>query len=303
MNSIDTAEDGCDYNPWIETAKEIYLVSHLDNQVFEYTNKMPTNNGKTGHQNVIKPLVGVRGHAKNAATPLSTFELFITPEYLENLVMYTNLKITSILATLMQRNFQFTVKHNFMRETSIEEIQAVIGLFLCMNNQGTHFLFSNQGPTIFGATMGRERFSYLTYFITFDIETERAINYESNRFAAFRQFIEYFNQKSLEHMAPGDYLSLDKTLYSTRNQISLKKKPHKYGILLKSINSARFPYTFCSMPYSGKPDDNKNAPYYVQCMENSVKYIGQMMEKFSFVEGQHITFDRLYMSIPLASWL
>ena len=238
--------------------------------------------------------------------------MFITPEYLENLVMYTNLKITGILASLTKINFQFTVKHNFMRETSIEEIQAVIGLFLyrgllCVNNHGTHFLFSDQGPPIFGATMGRERFRFLTYFITFDIETERAINYESDRFAAFRQFIEYFNQKSLEHMAPGDYLSLDETLYSMRNQISFKiyipNKPHKYGISFKSINAARFPYTFCCMPYSGKPHDTKNAPYYVQGTENSVKYLVQMMQKFSFVEGRNITFDRLYTSIPLASWL
>ena len=28
-----------------------------------------------------------------------------------------------------------------------------------------------------------------------------------------------------------------------------------------------------------------------------------MMQKFSFVEGRNITFDRLYTSIPLASWL
>ena len=66
MNSIDTSEDECNYNPWIEPAEEINLVSHLDNLVLEYTNKMPANKGKTCRQNVIKPPVGVRGHTKNA---------------------------------------------------------------------------------------------------------------------------------------------------------------------------------------------------------------------------------------------
>ena len=312
VHSIDTAENELNYNPWVEPAEEINLVGRLDGRLLEYTNKMSVTKGKTRRQNVIKPPVGVRGHAKNATTPLSAFELFITPEYLEKLVLYTNLKISGILASLAERNFQFTNKHNFMREISIEEMQAFIGLFLyrgllCLNNHGTEFLFSDQGPPIFGATMGRERFRFVTCFIRFDIETERAINYGSDRFAAFREFIEDFNQKSLEHMAPGDYLSLDETLYSMRNQIGFRiyipNKPHKYGILFKSINAARFPYTFCCLPYSGKPDNIENAPYYVQGTENSVKYLVQLMQKFSFVDGRNITFDRLYTSIPLAVWL
>ena len=110
VNSIDTAGDECNYNPWIEPAEEINLIGRLDNRVLEYTNKMPVSKGKTRRQNVIKPPVGVRGHAKNAITPVSAFKLFIAPEYLENLVMYTNLKIIGILASLTKRNFQFTVK-------------------------------------------------------------------------------------------------------------------------------------------------------------------------------------------------
>ena len=187
-------------------------------------------------------------------------------------------------------------------------MRALIGLFiyrglLCLNNHITKVLFSKRGPAIFGATMSRERFRFLTYFVSFDIENERATNYKTDRFAAFREF----NEKSLQHMAPGDYLSLDETLYGMRNQISFKmyipNKPHKYGILLKSMNASRFPYTFCCLPYGGKPEHVENSTYNVQGTENSVKYLLQTMQKFSFMDGRNITFDRVYTSLPLAHWL
>ena len=58
-------------------------------------------------------------------------------------------------------------------------------------------------------------------------------------------------------LAPGDYLSLDETLYPMRTQISFEQfnpsKPVKYGLLFKSVNAARYHYTFMSSPYSGKP--------------------------------------------------
>ena len=100
--------------------------------------------------------------------------------------------------------------------------------------------------------MTRERFRFLTYFLSFDIETERVAHYKMDRFAAFREFIEYFNKNSLDHMA------------GMRSQISFKtyiaNKPHKYGILFKSINAARFPYIFCCLPYCGKGEQTDNAP-------------------------------------------
>ena len=60
-------------------------------------------------------------------------------------------------------------------------------------------------------------------------------------------------------LAPGDYLSLDETLYPMRTQISFKQfnpsKPAKYGFLFKSVNAPRFAYTFISSSYSGKPTE------------------------------------------------
>ena len=80
---------------------------------------------------------------------------------------------------------------------------------------------------------------------------------EKDRFTAIREFFEKFNNQCMLVLAPGDYLSLDETLYPMRMQISFKQfnpsKPAKYGFLFKSVNTARYPYTFISLPCSGKP--------------------------------------------------
>ena len=48
-----------------------------------------------------------------------------------------------------------------------------------------------------------------------------------------------------------EYLAIDETLYPMKHQIAFRQynpnKPHKYGVLLKSLNEARVPYTFKSV--------------------------------------------------------
>ena len=78
-------------------------------------------------------------------------------------------------------------------------------------------------------------------------------------------------------LAPGNYLSLDETLYSMQTQISFKQfnpsRPAKYGFLFKSVNAARYPYLIETL--SANPS----------------------------LAGRNISFDRLYTSIPSAKWL
>ena len=61
-----------------------------------------------------------------------------------------------------------------------------------------------------------------------------------------------------------------------RHQISFHQynpnKPHKYGLLLKSLNDATLPYTFKTVPYAGKPTDG-TGPYYIDSTEKYVKYL------------------------------
>ena len=54
------------------------------------------------------------------------------------------------------------------------------------------------------------------------------------------------------HVIPSEFLSIDETLYPMRNQHN-PNKPAKYGLLFKSLNDARFSYTYNNLVYAGKP--------------------------------------------------
>ena len=106
-------------------------------------------------------------------------------------------------------------------------------------------------------------------------------------------------------LASGDYLSPDETLYPMQTQISFKQfnpsKQAKYGLLFKSVNAARYPHTFISSPYSGKPTE-EGGQYYIQDTEAIVHYI-ETFSTNSSLAARNISFDRLYTSVPLAKWL
>ena len=77
-----------------------------------------------------------------------------------------------------------------------------------------------------------------------------------------RELFEDCNTRFGKMLVPEDYLSLDETLYPMRTQIAFKQynpnKPAKYGMLFKSINCSRNPYTYQSHVYCGKPEGEPN---------------------------------------------
>ena len=118
-----------------------------------------------------------------------------------------------------------------------------------------------------------------------------------NRFVAARKLLEFFNEQCLKCLMACGYLYTDEILYRMRNQISFKQfnpnKPAKYGLLFKSINAARYPYTFVTAPYTRKPQ-NKGAQFYHSGTENVTKYLIERMNVKQKLEGRNISFDRLY---------
>ena len=91
------------------------------------------------------------------------------------------------------------------------------------------------------------------------------------------------NKNFGEALVPVDYISLDETLYPARTQVSFKQynpdKPAKYGVLFKSLNSARYPYTYQTHVYSGKPEEVTNESFYVQGTINYIKYLVEQLQK------------------------
>ena len=97
---------------------------------------------------------------------------------------------------------------------------------------------------------------------------------EKGQVTEIREFFEKFNNQFMLVLEPGDYLSLDETLYPMRTQLSFQQfnssKPANNGLLFKSVNAAIYPYAFISSPYSGKSTEERRQ-YYIQHI-NPVSY-------------------------------
>ena len=98
-----------------------------------------------------------------------------------------------------------------------------------------------------------------------------------------------------------DYISLDETLYPMRTQIQFKQynpnKPAKYGLLFKSINAARYPFTLVSAPYAGKPEED-GGEFYVQGTEPIVKQLINRLGAKQPLQGRNISMERLLYIFP-----
>ena len=159
---------------------------------------------------------------------------------------------------------------------------------------------------MFSAVMSRYRFAFRFTQFSFEDESTRAERWKKDRFTAIREFFEKFNNQCMLFLAPGDYLSLDETFYPMRTQISFKQfnpsKPAKYGLFFKSLNGARYFYTFISLPYNGKPTE-EGGQYYIHDTVAVVHYLIETLSTNSSLSGRNISFDRLYQSIPFAKWI
>ena len=81
--------------------------------------------------------------------------------------------------------------------------------------------------------------------IVFDDVASRSERCKTDRFAAFRDIFEKFNNNCARNMAPDDFLAIDETLYPTQGSVSFKTynkdKPAKYGLNFRSLGSSRHP--------------------------------------------------------------
>ena len=179
-------------------------------------------------------------------------------------------------------------------------------MVLGLHNHKVDILSSKAGHPVFGATLGRNRFKFLFNNLMFDDVATREVDWQQDRFTTIREFFEIFNRNCMKHVIPSEYLSIDETLYPMRTQVRIKQynpnKRAKYGLLFKSLNDARFPHTYQSLPYAGKPAAGEG-PYYLNKTEDYVKKLVEEAQAKLLVQGRNISMDHLYTSISLANWL
>ena len=321
MNSIDKSLDIESYKPY-PIPKKLKVITSVvkvdkktENNIIRIFQNQPTisNIGRNNRANVITERPGPRPKATQTPTQKAAFNLFFKEDIMSTIVLCTNRKIRSFFSTLPENFVAENNKYAFIKETCIDELYAIIGLYIYrglykLNTLSVDKLFSNEyGPPIFSAAMSRNRFTFVRANLSFDDASTRDDRWKQDRFAAIREIFESFNFECMSCLVPCDYLSLDETLYPMRNQISFKqynpKKTAKYGLLFKALNAARYPYTYIASPYCGKPKED-GGKYYVQGTEKIVKQmIERLLENRVPLAGRNISFDRLYTSFSIELWL
>ena len=200
--------------------------------------------------------------ANNIENIEDTFHLYFENDIMDKIVDCTNIRINETIARLLHSdNFNESNNYTWVKKTDRVEIDALFGLMyfrgiLGVNLHITDRLFSSDIYFIFGTIMSKNRFRFLKVHICFDNLQKRTQLRETDRFAAVREIWEIFNSNLSKHVAPSEYVSIDETLYPMRQQIACHQynpnKLHRYGLLLKSLHDARFPYTYKAVPYAAK---------------------------------------------------
>ena len=320
VNSIDASLNEDNFKPihyvngngmWETLTGFLGPKSNKNTQTIEWQSKIPNISGRQRRADVIRsPVLSLRGTARSVITYLDCFNQFFDKLMFDSVVEKTNLRINRYLRNLQQYK-QHAIesdKYTWLKETDKSEIRTFIGLLymrglLGLNHHDVELLFSKHaGPDVFGATMSQQRMKFLLANITFDDPDERVQCWPSDCFAVARKLFEGFKRNCSKILYPSKFLSLHETLYPMRHQIAFRQynpnKPHWYGLLVKSLNDARVPFTYKAAPYSGKAKDG-NGPYYIDHTENLVEEFG----KVASLLGQNILTDRLYTPISLANWL
>ena len=314
VSSVDSSLDVANYNSYDPKKEcvEQYVCTLVKKTKktpeinIKWTNENPKNSGRQSIENIIKTKPGPINGSNSITSHLDAWKLFMTDEMLEILVSCTNYQINKIISKIdMEAKNEYS---SYIKPTTAQELTAFLGLLyarglLHMSGQNYTLLFQEYiGHPIFGAVMSCRRFAFLNSNIRFDNVDTRQERFPHDRFAAIRDLFEHFNNRCSSVLQPDDLLALDETLYGCRNQISFKQynssKPQKYGLLFKSVNAVRYPFTFRTSVYSGKPEGDPG-PFYITGVTPTVQSLVSQLSTYVDLKGRNITMDRLYTSFEL----
>ena len=311
VHSLDSALNEENYQRYEIIDEHTEVTSTIDKETLVWRHKPFVIAGRNNQANIITNVPGPSRASKAATSELECWQIFFTDEMIGLIVRHTNQKIRRVVADFGIKESMDKYPH--LKDTCYEEIMALLGLLyfrgaLGQNHIGTSFLFNPvMGHHVYSAVMSQNRFTFLLRCISFDDPSTRPQRWLKDRFAAFREIFEKFNQQCASSYIPDAYLSLDETLYATRQQINFKtynkSKPARYGLLYRSICSAERPYIHFTNVYAGKPQDQNSAHYISGGNFELVNKLVDGLGAFQNLKGRNISMDRLYGAIPTARHL
>lgn len=269
--------DNFDFVDVPETFQQEYYVAEWDRknkwtvwqrypekcQVFNHQGRRPRQDVMTSEPLTVKPQYAVKTNIYDC------FEIFFPKHIRSIIVEKTNQKISTARRRIAQRRPELLATYRTtIKDLDDHELMAVIGLMYARGEENktkkdvSSLWNSATGLPIYGATMCRNRFSFLMRSLCFDEIATREERKKHDKFAPFRDVFKSVVNIFPTVMTSDRYNTIDETLYPSRGRFSFKKyisnKPSKYGINFQNLNAVTVPYIFASRVYAGKPI---NQPY------------------------------------------
>ena len=230
---------------------------------------------------------------------------------MQDVVNNTNKNIRNFMARFHDV-LKESSKYTYVKETDIIELKALIRLLylraaLQLNIFKTREIFFHESShEIFAATMSHNRFAFLICFLEFDDKETQRQRWREDKFAAIREFFMKMKENNGRCCNPLPYVSIDETLYHYHGRTGMKQynpsKPEKYGLLYQSLCDAKVPYTYSTLRYAGKLEVIGANDYYVTGYNEYMKWLVNNFQIYGTLQGQNISFNRYFTSVPLAEW-
>lgn len=215
--------------------------------------KSPPTSSRTRAHNIVSHLPGVTGEARvNKPTePVDAWLLMIDETMIDQVVQYTNIKITNMLKDYGEN----AMKCQFTSYVDKTEMKALLGLLILSgvfksNHEDVELLFATDGTgrDIFRATMSLKRFLFLLAALRFDDLTTRDERRAVDRLAPISEFFNELLVNCQSNYCCGEYLTVDEMLVSFRGRCAFRRymanKPAKYGLKIFCLCDARTHYLY-----------------------------------------------------------
>ncbi|KAF0297601.1 hypothetical protein FJT64_004949 [Amphibalanus amphitrite] len=165
-----------------------------------------------------------RGHARNAATELEAFQLFVTTDIMEDIIKRTNARLEHVRKKKEERLEEQTWKKHAHRYQPVTMTEMLAFTGICVLRAFFTDLTLKQvydaklGPPAFKATMGAGRYGTLLRYITFDDVTSREERRKGDKFCLIRDIFERFDAGLRVHFSPSECITIDESLLRFRGR-------------------------------------------------------------------------------------